>query len=305
MIKGSAFPCYYGAKSQIVERVLPHFPRGAETYVETCFGSGALFFALPEGLYPNRVINDLNKGVVTFYKVLRERPDDLVRVCELTPYAFDEQRACRDWTQDPEDELELARRVWVRQSQNFAGMQQTIEGFRRGAPKCSIAKVVQNKLAQLHEYAKFFNGVEINNTDAVDLVRYYGKPGVFLYEDPPYHPESRGADHGYQHEMDAAWHEKLLEANLEASNKGALIAISGYPSNFYDRAYKDWRRVEYSANAKSANFLEAEDRQKTEVIWMNYPESVEIRHGFKPKFTASNKLEQVLQKTLKREGRTR
>ena len=305
MIKGSAFPCYYGAKSQIVERVLPHFPRGAETYVETCFGSGALFFALPEGLYPNRVINDLNKGVVTFYKVLRERPEDLLRVCELTPFAFDEQRACRDWTQDPEDELELARRVWVRQSQNFAGMQQTIEGFRRGTPKCSVARTAQNKLAQFHEYAKFFRGVEINNTDAADLVRYYGKTGCFLYEDPPYHPSSRGAGHGYQHEMEASWHEKLLEANLEASKKGALIAISGYAGDFYDRAYKDWRRVEYSANAKSANFLEAEDRQKTEVIWMNYPESVEIRHGFKPKFTASNKLEQVLQKTLKREGRTR
>jgi site-specific DNA-adenine methylase len=94
----SVLGAYYGAKSQIAEKILPHFPKGPETYVETCFGSGALFFALPEGLYPNRVINDLNRGVVTFFKVLRERPEELRRVCELTPYAFDEQRSCRDWT---------------------------------------------------------------------------------------------------------------------------------------------------------------------------------------------------------------
>lgn len=305
MIKGSVFGCYYGAKSQIAEKILPHFPKGPETYVETCFGSGALFFALPEGLYPNRVINDLNKGVVTFFKVLRERPEELRRVCELTPYAFDEQRACRDWTQDPEDELELARRVWVRQTQNFAGMQQTIEGFRRGTPKGSVARAVSNKLELFQEYAEFFRGVEINNTDAAELVKYYGKSGVFIYEDPPYHPASRGAGHGYQHEMDAPWHEKLLASNLEATRRGALIAISGYAGDFYDQAYKDWRRVEYAANASSANFLDKEDRQKTEVLWMNYPESLEIRHGFKPKFSASNNLEKALQKTLRKEGRTR
>lgn len=305
MTKGSAFSCYYGSKSQIAEKVLLHFPKGPTTYVETCFGSGALFFALPEGLYPNRVINDLNKGVVTFFKVLRERPDELLELCKLTPYAFDEQRACRDWTQDPEDELELARRVWVRQTQNFAGMQQTIEGFRRGTPGSSCARVVQNRLAQFHEYAEFFKGVEINNTDAVDLVKYYGKSGVFLYEDPPYHPSSRGAGHGYQHEMPAEWHEKLRDANLAASEQGALIAISGYPGDFYDTAYKSWRRVEYTANAKSANFLEAEDRVKTEVLWMNYPESLEIRRGFRRKLDPKNNLEKALQKMLKKEGRSR
>lgn len=301
----SVLSCYYGAKSQIAEDILLHFPKGPTTYVETCFGSGALFFALPEGLYPNRVINDLNKGVVTFFKVLRESPDELLKLCELTPYAFDEQRACRDWSQDPEDELELARRVWVRQTQNFAGMQQTIEGFRRGTPGSSCARVVQNRLSQFHEYAEFFKGVEINNTDAVDLVKYYGKGGVFFYEDPPYHPSSRGAGHGYQHEMPHEWHEKLRDANFAASEQGALIAISGYPSEFYDAAYKSWRRVEYTANAKSANFLEAEDRVKTEVLWMNYPESLEIRHGFRRKLDPKNSLEKSLQKMLKKEGRSR
>ena len=305
MTKGSVFGCYYGAKSQIAEDILPHFPKGPTTYVETCFGSGALFFALPEGLYPNRVINDLNKGVVTFFKVLRERPDELLKLCELTPYAFDEQRACRDWSQDPEDELELARRVWVGQTQNFAGMQQTIEGFRRGTPGSSCARVVQNRLSQFHEYAEFFKGVEINNTDAVDLVKYYGKTGVFFYEDPPYHPSSRGAGHGYQHEMPHEWHEKLRDANFAASEQGALVAISGYPSEFYDAAYKSWRRVEYKANARSANFLEAEDRVKTEVLWMNYPESLEIRHGFRRKLDPKNSLEKSLQKMLKKEGRSR
>lgn len=305
MTKGSVFGAYYGAKSQIAEDILLHFPKGPTTYVETCFGSGALFFALPEGLYPNRVINDLNKGVVTFFKVLRESPDELLKLCELTPYAFDEQRACRDWSQDPEDELELARRVWVRQTQNFAGMQQTIEGFRRGTPGSSCARVVQNRLSQFHEYAEFFKGVEINNTDAVDLVKYYGKIGVFFYEDPPYHPSSRGAGHGYQHEMPHEWHEKLRDANFAASEQGALIAISGYPSEFYDAAYKSWRRVEYKANARSANFLEAEDRVKTEVLWMNYPESLEIRHGFRRKLDPKNSLEKSLQKMLKKEGRSR
>lgn len=49
---------------------------------------------------------------MTFWRVLRERPADLARVCALTPHARAEHQAAFALPEDLDD-LERARRVWV------------------------------------------------------------------------------------------------------------------------------------------------------------------------------------------------
>lgn len=270
----------YGGKSRIARKLAQHFPI-TRCYVEPFFGGGSVMLALPEHLYPVRVINDLNKGIVTFYRVLRTRPDELLRQLELTPYAIDEQRACRDSSEDPdpstpEGELELARRVWVRQNQNFGARQVPTAGWRRGDTNYNSAAASSNKLARLHEFARAFHAVEINNTDAVELVEYYGRPNTMIYLDPPYVTETRGSATDYLHEMDQAHHEKLAAAALKAVEAGAHVAISGYDNKLYDSLYKGWRRAEYQDWASSAHY--AENHARTEVLWMSYPANIEAQN---------------------------
>lgn len=293
---------YYGGKGVTAPRIVEHFPVGPTLYLEPFFGSGAVFFAVPQGTYRVQVINDLNRGIVTFFKVLRERPDDLLRVCSLTPYAFDEQRACRNGEEDPEDELETARRVWVRQSQNFGGRNTPVAGWKRTHPKKSGGEpdTTLSKLQHFHAYARRMMQVEINNLDALKLLDAYAGPEVFAYLDPPYHPDALGEGGTYQFEMDHAQHVALLDKLEELSAKGTKFALSGYPSPLYDQRLRGWRRIDYEVSVGSAAFAAEEKRKRTEVLWMNYPEHLELRRNWSGTVQAKSSKEKALLKHFKK-----
>ena len=75
---------YMGSKARIASRVVDLLPphRG---YVEPYAGSLSILLAKrPASL---EVANDLDRDLVTFWQVLRERPDELAHVCALTPHA--------------------------------------------------------------------------------------------------------------------------------------------------------------------------------------------------------------------------
>lgn len=99
---------YYGGKARLAPWIVSLMPRH-EVYVEPCLGAGAVFFAKPPT--EHEIINDLDGAIVTFFRVLRDRPDELIRLCELTPYARAELAAA-DPDEDGLDELERARRLW-------------------------------------------------------------------------------------------------------------------------------------------------------------------------------------------------
>ena len=53
---------------------------------------------------------------MTFFRVLRDRPDDLIRAIRLTPYSREEYALSHA---PSDDELEIARRVYIRCWQGF------------------------------------------------------------------------------------------------------------------------------------------------------------------------------------------
>ena len=125
---------YVGGKAKIAKRLLPYLAVEEKMYVEPYFGAGGIFFAkLPA---PTEYINDVNGDVVNFMRVLRDHPHDLLRLCQLTPYARDEYYRCRneEWpdTETHEGRLEAARRFWVLAKQGRASPNRA-DGHR-GAP---------------------------------------------------------------------------------------------------------------------------------------------------------------------------
>mgnify|MGYP003529541142 FL=1 len=107
----------YGGKGHNAPRVVPHFAR-AKVYAEACLGAGGIFFRVPEGIYARAAVNDLDESIATFFRVLRDQPDELVRLCSLTPYSRSEFAAALARSDDP---MEESRRVWVRGRQGFGG----------------------------------------------------------------------------------------------------------------------------------------------------------------------------------------
>jgi len=103
---------------------------------------------------PVETYNDLDGEVVNFFQVLRDQPDELVRVIALTPFARKElEIACGEVTEDL-SALERARRFYVRALQTRTGFAQTASPGR-------WAHCVQTSRAGMAgAVSRWFGGIE-------------------------------------------------------------------------------------------------------------------------------------------------
>ncbi|HVY65912.1 MAG TPA: DNA adenine methylase [Gammaproteobacteria bacterium] len=212
----------YGGKGQIAHRILPHFA-SARIYLEPYFGAGGMFFAVPPGTYEREAVNDLDASLVTFFRVLRDRTDALVAAFELTPYARDEFAAC---IAHAADDLEEARRVWVRSRQGFGGTSGSVGRWGRDTTSHGPWKAghAEAKLAALRTYAARLRHVEIDNIDAIDFLGRWAGRDAFAYCDPPYVRATRRGD-AYVHEMTDADHLRFAAACHAAVEHGARAFV--------------------------------------------------------------------------------
>lgn len=255
---------YFGGKQRIADQIIAHFPPH-QHYVDAYAGGLSLLFAKPPS--PMETVNDLDDEIVIFWRVLRDRPDDLARACWATPHSRTEHAAAV--VRDGLDEMEVARRVWVRLTQGRAG-KLTATGWRYHIDPNGSSVGMPGYLAgycdRLLPAAARLRHVSIECMPALDLIDKYGQhEGVLIYADPPYLGSTRSSStNGYRHEMKRAEdHAALLDA-LTACR--AKVCLSGYRSPLYDNALAGWERVEIGAWTGQGSRWGA----RTEVLWMNY-----------------------------------
>lgn len=255
---------YFGSKASIADVIVDHLPPHGH-YVEPFAGSLSVLLAKPRSLM--ETVNDIDGNLMTFWRVLRDRPEDLARVCTLTPHARIEHAASIDL--DVTDELELARRVWVRLSQGRAGtMRRT--GWRyfrdRAGSSFGMAGYLATYVERMLPAAERLAGVSLESMDAMELIAAYGQhDDCLLYVDPPYLGATRTHGHNYTHELRTESEHVLLADALDRCK--AAVVLSGYASPLYDQElYSGWTRVELKAFTGNA-VVGAGTR--TEVLWSN------------------------------------
>lgn len=254
---------YYGGKQRIADRIVATFPNHLH-YVEPF--AGGLSVLLAKGPSKLQTVNDLDHQLVTFWRMLRDRPEDLMRVCELTPHSRHELDLCRA-PMDGLDELEVARRVWSQLVQGRAG-RRTRTGWRyyidRTATGATMATYLRGYLDRMMPAAARLASVQLECLPAVEVIERYGvAPQVLLYVDPPYLASTRRSLQ-YVHEMHTEAEHRDLAAVLNATP--AAVVLSGYRSALYDRLYRDWDSVEIPASTQQSGA----DGRRTEVLWLNF-----------------------------------
>lgn len=254
------FP-YYGGKmsaaAAIVDLLPPH-----RHYVEPFAGSLSVLLAKPSA--PFETVNDLHQELMTFWRVLREQPEELARVCAFTPHSRAEYAAAADIGAGGTD-LEIARRVWVRLSQGRSATLRSTGWRYYINPAGSYSSMPDYLEGYVHRFAAVaerLHAVSLECRPAAEVIAAYGEcPEVCLYVDPPYLGSVRTGTN-YVHEMRSdAEHEQLLEALLRARS---AVVLSGYASELYDTALKDWNRVVIPAFTGNSN-----SGARTEVVWSN------------------------------------
>lgn len=246
---------YPGAKWTLAGWIISHMPAHT-AYLEPFFGSGAVFFNKP----PSKVetINDIDGQVVNLFKQLRDRPDDMARLMELTPWSRDEY--VLSW-QRSDDPLESARRFLVKCWQAYGARLDYRSGWRhekKGVMRASTYHSWGGMRDRIMAATERLRGVQIENRPAIKLIREHKHPGTLIYADPPYPSSTRGTKL-YAFEMSDEDHSELLHSLI---NHPGPVVISGYANPLYDGVLSGWRR-------QTTQSLADGNRKREEIIWCN------------------------------------
>lgn len=247
---------YPGSKWKLARWIIEHMPPHT-IYLESFFGSGAVFF----NKKPSKVeaINDIDGNVVNLFRMIRERPEELARRIEFTPWARDEYNKSCTMTGDP---LEDARLFVIRLWQGKGSVTDQLAGWDRRI-QCKTGglniKLWQAVPKRILDTAKRLKTVYIENRSALDLIPHFKREEVLIYADPPYLNETRSGGKMYAHEMTNEDHVLLIQ--LLKEHPGPVL-ISGYPNQIYDEQLNNWYRKFTIGFARG-------HKKRKEVLWLN------------------------------------
>lgn len=259
---------YFGGKTMLADRIAELLP-AHEHYVEPFCGS--LSVLLAKAPAKMETVNDLDQELITFWRVLRDRPDELERACALTPHARRENLLADD--RGGLDELELSRRVWVKLTQARAlSLRSGISGGWKhyvypAGSSIGMPAYLEAYIERTAAAAARLHAVSLECMPALDLIAKYGaEPDVLLYVDPPYLGTTRDGRNNYKHEMRTPVEHRELAEALHAAR--AAVVVSGYASDLYDlELYPGWDRHTIAAFTGNGQG----DKARTEVLWSNRP----------------------------------
>ncbi len=257
---------WYGGKFSHLKWLLPLLP-DCHHYCEPFGGSAAVL--LNRAPSPVETYNDIDGEVTIFFRVLRERGDDLIRAIALTPFSREEFFIACSTNGHELPELERARRFFIRARQVRTGLAQTASLGRwancKDTTRAGMSGVVSRWLGSvesLPRIAERLLRVQIENRPAIDVIRLYDAKQTLFYCDPPYPHSARTDDKAYGAEMTDAEHRQLAAVLLCVKGK---VAISGYRCDLTDTLYKDFKR--HDASSKMCHSVK---KPRREALWVNY-----------------------------------
>ncbi len=255
---------YPGSKWNIAEKLVRLMP-DHHSYVEPYFGSGALLFnKTPSDM---ETVNDLDGDVTNLFRCIQQDSERLARLVMTTPFSREEYDR-----QFPPNFTGHASRY-----QKAAGfLVKCWQGYGSRTNGCKVGwkNDVHGRESMyalwdwyrlpgwIVDIAERLRKVQIENRPALEVIKKFDFPDVFVYIDPPYLPEVKTGKQ-YRHEMTAKDHEELLETALGGRAK---IMISGYDSDMYNSRLKGWEKENFMS-------CTARGKPRKETVWMNYRQS--------------------------------
>ena len=278
-----------GGKTQILHEIVPRLPSDYNHYHEPFFGGGAVFFDLQP---PNGTINDLNSRLMNFYRVVRDRPDELIEANkehqrdiddlgeeETEEYYYERRDEFNDLRQHGlcENEIKEASLLLFLNRSCFNGLYRENQSGEFNVPfgsRHSPDVVREDRIRSVH---RALQNTDIRNQDFT-YIRHVAKEDDAVYFDPPYKPVSDTANFedylagGFGAEKQ----EELRDLAVELHKKGVSVTISNsWPARklYENDAVPDAFEVEPITANRTIN-SDGSDRTGTkEIVVTNIPKS--------------------------------
>lgn len=275
------FVKWVGGKRQLMDEIDKLRPKDFNNYIEPFIGGGAVFCHIKPS---NAVINDFNFELITAYKVIKNKPQELMRL--LDEYErFHEKKGKEFYLKVREmdreegfrkkNPVEIAARFIYLNKTGYNGMYRVNSKGYFNVPWNKKNKVKLYDRDNIEAISKFLkkNKVKICCGD-FEKVLEEAKPGDFVYLDPPYDLLNDQTFDSYTKDpFGKEGQIRLADACKKLNEKGCMFLLSNHNTDLIKELYKDFN-IEV-VNAK--RMINSNGSKRTgceEVLIFNYPKEV-------------------------------
>ena len=304
-MEAKPFIKWAGGKGQLLSQLDSHLPQQLDgkpfTFIEPFVGGGAMLFHMlnrhPE--IKRAVINDINPHLVTSYRVIKERPNELIErlaAIESKYYMFADEESKKTFYLEAReifnekklDDVNRAMYLLFLNRTCFNGLYRenskgkfNVPFGRNLHPTICNAETILTDSEALNRL-----DVTILNCDFADTINYLDEDGInFVYFDPPYRPlNATSSFNSYvKEEFNDDEQIRLRDFSRMLDNRGVYWMLSNADcsaknpeDNFFENIYNDYyiNRV-FASRAINSN--PTKRGKLTELLICNY---TQVDFGF-------------------------
>lgn len=180
MIK-SPLSGWLGGKWQLSRQIVPLIPEH-ECYVEPFAGAAWVLFRKPFSTV--EVLNDLNREIVTLYRVLQYHLEEFIRYFKWVLVSRDEFERWLRVEPDTLTDIQRATRFYYLQKCCFGGriVKPSFGTATTRPPRLNLLRIEEELSAAHLRLARVY----VENLSYSQVIDRYDRPATFFYLDPPY-----------------------------------------------------------------------------------------------------------------------
>lgn len=265
---------WVGGKRQLLDSLIPLFPKKITSYCEPFVGGGAVLFRLrPQTAY----INDINKELIQMYEVIRDDVEELILALQQHPNEEEHFYRVRDWDRDKEyykslTKAQKAARIIYLNKTCYNGLFRVNNSGEFNTPFGHYKAPNIVNAAGLTAVSQYFQRAQITFSSmdygqALSLI----PEDAFVYLDPPYDPVSATASFtGYaKGGFDRDEQIRLRECCDRLNRRGVKFMLSNSATDFIKEQYSAYKITTVKAK-RVVNSNAARRGQVDEVVVRNY-----------------------------------
>ncbi len=251
---------YPGGKSKIaplIRLIIENSKKQNITYIESfAGGAGVALDLLLNGTVKQIVINDYDKAVYSFWRALKESPQDLIDRIQNVPLTIDEWRHQKEIynTRNRTYSIDLGFAAFYLNRTNRSGILTAgpIGGYEQTGNYLMNARYNPVILMQrIEEIAKYRNQIAVYNKDIrsfIDNIIPRYPTSSFVYFDPPYYVNGQRL---YKNALSPSDHSKIASSIINGVKCQWIITYDDVPE--LRKIYAGFPQGVYTLNYSAAN----------------------------------------------------
>jgi len=264
---------YVGGKVKLAPKLISYF-KPHKWYLELFAGMMSVF--LYKGNSERNIINDINNNVINLFTVARDRPEELIKLIELTPYSSKIYWDYAHLYTNKWEEIDELRRALIYLYLLRHTFNSQVTSFSYTTTHIQSNAWGNNSMLQnIRNFAKRCQGVEFTNYDFKKVLStpwlWENADKLLIYADPPYYVATEVSSY-YEYIFTTEDHTIFRDMITDMANKGVSVVISydAHPKIYELYKDKPWTIHEIKDVVQSASNKDGAPVKRTELVIVNY-----------------------------------